>query len=232
MHSKTGKYSNGPVPGLIETIRVENGRLMHIDYHNIRFNKSRRDLYGIKDEMKLEQVVVIPDQITAGVYKCRVTYGHGIENVVFEPHKVRHIRSFKLLSAGTLRYNYKFADRSPINHLFAKRGSCDDILMVQNGLITDTSYANIAFWDGHAWLTPAIPLLAGTARARLLHHKELKESAIAPGSLKEHPVKMDCTATVKKPVTLWGPMMPVSRLTAMMGWIAQMIPVMRVAMHV
>ena len=185
MHSKTSNYRNRPAHALIETIRVENGRLMHIDYHNARFNKSRRDLFGIRDEMQLEQRVNIPDHTTTGVYKCRVTYGPGIEKVVFEPYQVRKIRSFKLLPADTIEYSHKFADRSPIDHLFAKRGHCDDILMVKNGLITDASYANIAFWDGHAWFTPKTPLLAGTARARLLHQKELKKSTIEPGNLKD-----------------------------------------------
>ena len=49
---------------------------------------------------------------------------------------------------------------------------------MKNGLITDTSYANIVFWDGQNWLTPSTPLLAGTKRARLLHESKIKEAEI------------------------------------------------------
>ena len=35
-------------------------------------------------------------------------------------------------------------------------------------MITDTSIANIAFYDGEKWLTPKRPLLKGTTRARYL----------------------------------------------------------------
>ncbi len=183
--SALSKIRTGHAPGLLETIRVENGTLMHIDYHNARFNKSRRDLFGLKDEMQLERAILIPDHTKTGIYKCRLFYGPDIEKVEFEPYQRKHPRSFKLLPADTIEYSYKFADRSPINDLYAKRGRCDDILMVKNGLITDTSYANIAFWDGYAWFTPAIPLLHGTARARLIRQKELKQSNIKPGNLKE-----------------------------------------------
>ena len=62
--------------------------------------------------------------------------------------------------------------------LYALRGDCDDIIIVRKGLLTDTSYANIAFWDGHRWITPAEPLLAGTCRARLLDEGWLVEGAI------------------------------------------------------
>jgi 4-amino-4-deoxychorismate lyase len=183
MQSELSQYNKIPGPGLLETIRVENGILKHVGYHNTRFNKTRRDLFGIDNEMQLEPAVIIPDHLTDGLYKCRVNYNPDIENVEFEPYTIKHIRSLKLLAADTIRYSYKFADRSPINQLFAKRGNCDDILIVKNGLIADTSYANIAFWDGQSWFTPAIPLLPGTARARLIHQKELQEANIKPANL-------------------------------------------------
>ena len=44
-----------------------------------------------------------------------------------------------------------------------------DILIIKNKEITDTSYANIAFWDGSKWLTPANPLLSGVKRQFLMN---------------------------------------------------------------
>ncbi|MGD1891663.1 MAG: aminotransferase class IV [Cyclobacteriaceae bacterium] len=82
-----------------------------------------------------------------------------------------------------MQYDHKFADRHLIIHLFAQRQSDDDILMVKNGLITDTSYSNVAFFDGQQWFTPHQPLLPGTSRARLLDEGLLQKAKITPNDL-------------------------------------------------
>ena len=49
------------------------------------------------------------------------------------------------------------------------RGACDEILIIKDGHITDTSISNIVFRlpDGW-WLTPFTPLLKGIMRTYLL----------------------------------------------------------------
>ncbi len=44
----------------------------------------------------------------------------------------------------------------------------DDILIIRDGLLTDTSICNVALWNGTSWITPARPLFSGTMRAYLL----------------------------------------------------------------
>ena len=87
------------------------------------------------------------------------------------------------MQADTLDYTYKSAGREPLNCLFALRGACDDILIVKQGLLTDTSIANIALSDGTHWYTPAHPLLKGTRRAALLEEGILQEKDIRPEDL-------------------------------------------------
>ena len=87
------------------------------------------------------------------------------------------------MQANTIDYTYKSAGREPLNCLFALRGACDDILIVKQGLLTDTSIANIALWDGCEWHTPAQPLLAGTQRRHLLDSGQIKETDIPVASL-------------------------------------------------
>ena len=50
--------------------------------------------------------------------------------------------------------------------------------MLKNSLITDTSIANLAIFDGKKWLTPKTPLLNGTTRARLLESGFLSQEDI------------------------------------------------------
>jgi 4-amino-4-deoxychorismate lyase len=55
--------------------------------------------------------------------------------------------------------------------------------MVKNGLVSDTSYCNILFYDGAEWLTPEVPLLAGTQRQHLLDLGKIKTEKITPNDL-------------------------------------------------
>ncbi len=57
---------------------------------------------------------------------------------------------------------------------------------MKNGFVTDTSYANIVFWDGGKWITPTSPLLHGTARDRLLDSNQITEAEIAIDDLKNY----------------------------------------------
>lgn len=75
-------------------------------------------------------------------------------------------------------YACKSTDRSALNRLFARRGVYDDILIVRRHLLTDTSIANIALFDGSHWHTPQHPLLKGTKRAELLDKGILTEKDI------------------------------------------------------
>jgi 4-amino-4-deoxychorismate lyase len=43
-----------------------------------------------------------------------------------------------------------------------------EIIMHDNGTVKDASYANLVFYDGSRWITPARPLLQGTKRDILL----------------------------------------------------------------
>jgi 4-amino-4-deoxychorismate lyase len=62
--------------------------------------------------------------------------------------------------------------------------SYDDIIIERGGLLTDTTIANIAFFDGKEWITPKKPLLEGSLRAKLLDNKILVKKDIKIDSLK------------------------------------------------
>jgi 4-amino-4-deoxychorismate lyase len=169
---------------LLETIKVKDRQLQNIHWHNIRFNHSRRKLFGIKEELKLETFIKIPPDLTNAIYKCRLTYSLEIEKTEFEKYTPRIIQSLKVVEADDLDYSFKYADRTKLQNLFDLSGNCDDILIIKNGLLTDTSYANIVFWDGEKWITSSSPLLKGTARERLLSEGKISEAKITIEDLK------------------------------------------------
>jgi len=152
---------------LFETIRIEGGTPQHLDYHNARMNRSRRECLGAADELDLRAAICVPAGTGGRIHRCRVAYGKQFGEVTFAPYEPREIRSLALVDGGGLDYAHKYGDRSAIERLLAGAGA-DDLLIVRNGIVTDASAANAAFFDGTRWLTPSEPLLPGTTRARLL----------------------------------------------------------------
>lgn len=163
---------------LFETIKVKNRQLQNIAWHNQRFNRTRLELLGIKEPLLLENIIQIPNNLDNGVFKCRIIYSNEIEKIEFEKYNPRKVYSLKVLECNDINYSYKYFNRKKLNELFQQKEDCDDVLIIKNGLVTDTSFANIVFWDGQNWLTPSSPLLHGTARERLLQENKIVEADI------------------------------------------------------
>jgi len=86
----------------------------------------------------------------------------------------------------TLKYPLKYENRDMLNTLVTQNSHADDILIVQDTKVTDTSIANVAFYDGTSWFTPKTPLLHGTTRARLLDEGKLITKDIFLDSLQNY----------------------------------------------
>jgi len=158
---------------LLETIRVENGKFQNLEFHQWRVNWSRKKL-GLKDILKLR----FPPPPKIGVFRCRIIYSKNIEKIEFIRYKNREVQNFSL-AFGNIDYSLKYEDRNSIENLkkeFLKKS--DDILIIRDRLVTDTSIANISFFDGERWLTPKKPLLKGTTRERLLREGKIFETDI------------------------------------------------------
>ncbi len=170
---------------LFETIRLLDGILQNIEYHNLRLNRSRKLLYKSTDEIDLEQLIQIPSTLKTGLYKCRVVYSKEVKSIDFEPYLPRTIKSLRLIEDNKISYDYKYTNRGSLNQLLTKRERFDEIVIVKNGFITDTSYSNILFFDGKQWITPSTPLLPGTMRSFLLENKLITEADIKVVDLKQ-----------------------------------------------
>ncbi len=168
----------------IETIRIEDGKVYNLDYHIERFNRTRAAFW--KGSIPIDLRALVSPQSLAGIYKCRVVYGREIEEITYVPYQMRDVSSLRLVVADTVGYTYKSTNRENLNALYAQRKMADDILIVKEGCLTDTSIANIALYDGHTWFTPARPLLRGTKRAELLDRKLIVEKDIPQISLKDY----------------------------------------------
>ena len=170
---------------LFETIKCSDGKLFNMEFHQARFEKSSVEYFGIRSQINLYEHIEIPEFAKTGLFRCRVTYSTQIEKIEFIPHQYREIKSLKLIEDNDIDYRFKFDDRERLNLLFEKRGICDDIIIVKNGCITDSSAANLVFFDGKIWWTPDTPLLLGTQRTRLIKEGKIFECKITLTNLKK-----------------------------------------------
>jgi 4-amino-4-deoxychorismate lyase len=163
---------------LFETIKCSNGKLFNLEFHQARFEKSCVEYFGIQSSINLTERIEIPEFAKTGLFRCRVTFSTQIEKIEFIPHQYRQIKSLKLIEDNEIDYRYKYNNRNRLNQLFEQRGPCDDIIIVKNGCVTDSTIANIVFYDGEKWWTPDTPLLPGTQRAKLLGSGKISECRI------------------------------------------------------
>lgn len=167
----------------IETIRVEDGIFVRPEFHLQRMRQTVREAYGAAFNLDLADGS-IPLQHRKGTEKCRIVYGRSLSEISFAPYVPREIRSLRLVAADDeLDYHLKYADRSALARLLQRRDDCDEILIVRDGAITDTSYSNVAFFDGRKYVTPDTFLLNGTRRQYLLGTGVLTERRITPSDL-------------------------------------------------
>lgn len=163
-----------------ESIRVVNGRIMNLSGHQERVNRSLKS-YNSKNVLSLEKSIdrsIIPSQ---GVYKLRIQFD-ALKSIVTEvkclPYREKSINSLSLVHVRSIDYKHKSEDRTLLDLAYAQRGKSDDVIIVNNGKLTDTWYCNIALFDGKKWFTPKSCLLPGTMRKRLIERDILEEREI------------------------------------------------------
>lgn len=164
----------------IETICIADGVVQNLGYHQNRLEKTFACFFSSPPFKLAEYIKGTPSK---GKQKCRVVYSETEIHVDISPYPTRQISSLKLVCDHDIAYPYKYQDRSALDQLFSQRQHCDDIIIVKDGLCTDSYFANLAFFDGVQWITPKNPLLPGTKRQKLLDHGLIKSGDIAVKAL-------------------------------------------------
>lgn len=168
----------------IETMYVEQGRIINLDYHLERIKNTRKHFWNTEKTVPTDQLSALASTQDSRA-KLRFTYDkENIYDLSCTPYNTRKIERLKLLESNDIEYCYKSVDRSKINLLKAQTEPTDEIIIVKQNNLTDTSYTNIALFDGSQWITPSTPLLKGTRRAQLLDAGRLIEREVLATDLK------------------------------------------------
>lgn len=168
----------------IDTLKIVDGHFIHPLLHFQRMVDTLASLNEQSQHLPFPEDHLIPAAYRHGIVKCRYLYTPQECQITFEPYTPRRINSLKLVAGDHIDYHLKYANRKPLNLLLQARENCDDILIVQNNCITDTSYSNIVFFDGTHHITPTTYLLNGLKRQYLLQKGIIQEKTITISDLK------------------------------------------------
>jgi 4-amino-4-deoxychorismate lyase len=166
----------------IETIRVENGRIPELERHIHRLRETLRQECGVMPT-GLEAAIEEQAYPANGRYRLRIEYGlDGNWQMECFPYMRKKIEKMRIMHFSPPDYRFKYSDRAWLDSLL-RMSEADEALIIRDGMVTDTTIANIVFGDNHGWWTPDTPLLSGTERSRLLQAGKIQERSISVADL-------------------------------------------------
>ena len=167
----------------VESIQLFDGEFKRLEYHQGRVRAAMTDYYPTAMIFNLVESLFKTNFPVSGLYKCRVVYDTVIREIEFIPYVRREIKTLRLVETEIGSTLYKLQDRKLYNAAYDLRGDCDEVILVKNGLLTDTTFTNIALFNGKYWYTPRIPLIYGVNRAQLIQEGLLIEKDIIVSEL-------------------------------------------------
>lgn len=168
----------------IESIKIEDQKAFLLDLHQKRVNQTFAH-FGEEGSIDLAKIFKNLEHDEDGLYKLRIVYDLDKKfTTQLIPYAIPEIENFQLVENNSYDYSFKFEDRKEFERMKTK-AKTEEIIVVKNNHITDTSYTNILFLKGKEWFTPTTYLLNGVMRQHLLHEKKIKETEITLQNIKE-----------------------------------------------
>ncbi|WP_294285326.1 aminotransferase class IV [uncultured Chryseobacterium sp.] len=168
----------------IESIKVENRKIFLPEFHQKRVDHTFAH-FGKEDPIDLAKIYKHLEHDEDGLFKLRIVYDLDKKiRTQMIPYAIPEISDFQLVENNSFDYSFKFEDRRELEKMKMK-AKAEEIIIVKNNHITDTSYSNLLFKKGKDWFTPSTYLLNGVQRQNLLKNKKIKEAEITLQNLKE-----------------------------------------------
>lgn len=168
----------------IESIKIENQKPFLLDYHQKRVDETFL-YFGKEDSLDLNKIFQSLEHDEDGLYKLRIVYNLDKKfRTQLIPYVFSKTHDFQLVENNHMDYSFKLEDRKVFETMKA-RARADEIIIVKNNHITDTSFANLLFLKDKEWFTPTSYLLNGVQRQHLLKTKKIKEIEITLENIKD-----------------------------------------------
>ncbi|WP_114822040.1 aminotransferase class IV [Chryseobacterium sp. KLBC 52] len=168
----------------IESIKVEDQEVFLLDLHQKRVNQTFSH-FGKEDSIDLAKIYKNLQHDEDGLFKLRIAYDLDKRiRTQMIPYAIPEIQDFQLVENNSFDYSFKFEDRKELDKMKMK-SKAEEIIIVKNNHITDTSFSNLLFLKGKDWFTPSTYLLNGVQRQHLLKQKKIKETEITLQNIKQ-----------------------------------------------
>jgi 4-amino-4-deoxychorismate lyase len=160
-----------------ESIKILDGKIINLHLHIARMNRALQTYYP-QQQIFTELPITIPQEFLIGLVKCKVIYAPEIVDIQFSYYLRQIPNHYVLAFDDNMNYNHKYLDRTELDEHRHKSQFADEVIIVKHNMITDATYSNVCFWNGHQWHTPKYPLLKGIKRQQLLAEKKIIEKVI------------------------------------------------------
>ncbi len=160
-----------------ETFRLLNSQLCNVEFHLERVRKTQAAFFS-RAGFEVNELYHALADYPEGLFKVRVDYDSAITGIRVDLYEIQPHRKLGIMNAGDFDYPFKYAERDFFRKSLALYPDCDDILFLKDGFITDTTYCNVALFNGEEWVTPDTFLLPGTRRAALVRSGALREATV------------------------------------------------------
>lgn len=168
----------------IESIKVENQKIYLKELHQNRMNDTFSH-YGKVCTIDIFSSFLDLEHDEDGLYKFRIEYDLENQfNTQLIPYAISELDDFELVIDNEINYSFKSAERTQLQKLKDK-SHADEVIIVKNNQITDTSYSNLLFLKDKTWFTPKNYLLNGVMRQNLLQSNKIKEAEITLNNIRE-----------------------------------------------
>jgi 4-amino-4-deoxychorismate lyase len=168
----------------IESIKIEDQKAFLLELHQKRVNETFA-YFGKEGSLDLAKIFKELEHDEDGLYKWRIVYDLDRNfKTQMIPHAISEIDGFQLVENNKFEYRFKYSDRKELEYM-KKKAKTEEIIIVQNRKITDTSYSNLLFLKEKQWFTPTSYLLNGVQRQHLLSKKAIQETEITLDNIKE-----------------------------------------------
>lgn len=167
----------------IESIKVEDQEVFLLQHHQKRIVETFQH-FGKACGINLAEIFDQLKHDENGLYKWRIVYD--LENNIktqMLPYAISEISDFELVTDDNIEYDFKYLERKDFDRL-KMQSNADEVIIIRDNKITDTSFSNLLFLKDKKWYTPDSFLLNGVQRQHLLDSKKIKTADITLDNIK------------------------------------------------
>ncbi len=167
------KLSEKYIYPFFETIRIQDGRIQLLDYHQRRMNRVFRYFYPGHRPHAIADLVELDKYQGASVVKCRLDYSHHTFSCEYSTYHLRSILKLVPIES-TISYPFKYADRTELDAISTKVHKSEEPLLIAHGRLKETTFGNVIFRIDNRWVTPMYPMFYGIMREFLVSSGQIE----------------------------------------------------------